>query len=213
MYSLCIDENRELWYDVFNLFKVNTLTMTECVSCKNVSKQDFSNNASTMVKLECPSMHVPVSMKLYIEQKMNDSEQIDGWRDEDGCGQVTTGIKSEKIANIEEVEFIIFRVQRLIQVDQQQHIIRTEISVDPNEELNLVDSNGISAKFVPISIIHHRGNVVGTSTEGHFLADVKNQNTNSWYRTSDNDHPVDITHSGLTKMGYIFLYKKSRNVK
>ena len=82
--------------------------------------------------------------------------------------------------------------------------------VDENEEVNLIDE--ISAKFLPISIIHHRGNVVGMSTEGHYLADVRNIETNSWYRTSDNDPPVDITHSGLTKMGYIFLYKKSRNV-
>ena len=49
--------------------------------------------------------------------------------------------KSEKIASIEEVEFIIFRIQRLIQFDQQQHIIRTEISVDANEEVNLIDAN------------------------------------------------------------------------
>ena len=119
--------------------------------------------------------------------------------------------KSEKIANIEEVEFIIFRIQRLIQFDQQQHIIRTEISVDANEEVNLIDANGTSAKYLPISIIHHRGNVIGKSTEGHFLADVKNNNTNTWFRTSDNDTPVDITKKGLTKMGYIFLYKKSRN--
>ena len=209
-FFLCLDENRELWYDVFNLFKVNTLSMTECALCRYVSKQDVSNNASTMVKLECPPE--PMSMKQYIEHKMNDSEEIDGWRDEDGCGQVTKGKKSEKIANIEEVEFIIFRVQRLIQVDQQQHIIRTQIRVDQNEEVNLIDANGISAKFLPISIIHHRGNVVGKSTEGHYLADVKNIETNSWYRTSDNDPPVDITHIGLTKMGYIFLYKKSRNV-
>ena len=93
-FFLCLDENRELWYDVFNLFKVNTLSMTECVSCENVSKQDASNSASTMVKLECP--HEPISMKQYIEQKMNDSEEIDGWRDEDGCGQVTKGKKVKK---------------------------------------------------------------------------------------------------------------------
>ena len=99
----------------------------------------------------------------------------------------------------------------MIQFDQQQHIIRTEISVDANEEVNLLDANGTSAKYLPISIIHHSGNVIGKSTEGHFLADVKNNNTNTWFRTSDNDTPVDITEKGLTKMGYIFLYKKSRN--
>ena len=75
-FFLCLDENRLLWYDIFNLFKVNTLSMTECVSCGNVSKQEVSSKASTLVKLECPNQ--PISMKMYIEQKMNDCEEIDG---------------------------------------------------------------------------------------------------------------------------------------
>ena len=43
------------------------------------------------------------------------------------------------------------------------------------------------------------------------LADVKNKDTQKWFRTSDSDPPKDLTQSGLTKNGYIFLYKKETN--
>jgi hypothetical protein len=63
--------------------------------------------------------------------------------------------------------------------------------------------------FSPIAIIHHSGNVRGDTTQGHYRADVKNREANCWYRTSDNDPPENLSEKGLTKMGYIFLYKKS----
>ena len=88
-------------------------------------------------------------------------------------------------------------------------ISKTEVRVGANDSINLTDVNGRSAQFDPISIIHHIGHVIGNTTQGHYLADVKNKNTNSWFRTSDNAPPEDITEIGLTKMGYIFLYKKS----
>ena len=88
-------------------------------------------------------------------------------------------------------------------------IIKTRVTVDLKDTVKLTDANGRSAQFVPISIIHHIGNVIGNTTHGHYLADVKNKVTNRWFRTSDNAPPEDITEIGLTKMGYIFLYKKT----
>ena len=206
----CLDENRESWYDVFNLFKVKTLTMTECASCNHVSRQEVSGPASSIIELECPI--VPVSMKHYVENKINGYEEYTGWRDEDGCGKVTVGKSSTRIASIEDTEYVVFVLKRLTVVQNNMEIIKTKISVDVNDRINLIDVNGRTAQFDPISIIHHIGHVIGNTTQGHYLADVKNKYTNSWFRTSDNAPPVDITHSGLTKMGYIFLYKKSRNV-
>ena len=37
---------------------------------------------------------------------------------------------------------------------------------------------------------------------------VKNKETGIWFRTSDNDQPKKLNASGLTKKGYIYLYKK-----
>ena len=59
-----------------------------------------------------------------------------------------------------------------------------------------------------MAIIHHSGNVVGETTQGHYRADVKNKDNQDWYRTSDNEPPQQLMKNGLTNMGYIFLYKK-----
>ena len=207
----CLNENQDVWPDVFSMFKVSTLERTQCVSCLHISQQEVSGDASTFIQLDCPSQ--PVSMKHYTESKMNGYEQRTGWRDEDGCGVITVGKQSRRIANIEDTEFIIFILSRLMEIDNEKHIIETEVTVDETEKLHLIDANGKSANFSPLSIIYHIGNVVGNTTQGHFMADVRNKNTNSWFRTSDNDPPKPITENGLTKMGYIFLYKKTRTEK
>jgi len=51
--------------------------------------------------------------------------------------------------------------------------------------------------------------VTGNDTQGHYRADVKNQFSNTWYRTSDNDRPQKLSTQSVTKTGYIFLYKQS----
>jgi len=60
-----------------------------------------------------------------------------------------------------------------------------------------------------IAIIHHSGIVTGNDTRGHYRADVKNQLSNTWYRTSDNDRPQKLSSQSVTKTGYIFLYKQT----
>ena len=207
-FFFCLDENRKKWSDVFNLFKVNTLSMTECTACNNVSSQEVSGNERSFISLDCPSQ--AVSMKTFIEEKMNGYELIQDWRDEDGCNEKTAGKTSTRLSNVEDAEYIIFLIERLIQIEGNLEIKRTKVKVEKTEEITLTDNNGRSAKFFPIAIIHHSGNVIGETTSGHYRADVKNYNTNKWYRTSDNDPPEDLSRKGLTQMGYIFLYKKSR---
>jgi hypothetical protein len=203
----CLDENRQAWPDVFDLFKINTLSETECYSCNNVSTQEVSGNERTFITLTCPSTNV--SMKHYIEDKMNGNELVQDWRDEDGCGKLSVGKMRTRITNIKETDYILFVLERLIRVDGDLHIVRTKVHVDEEEEIALFDINGEYAMFSPIAIIHHSGNVRGDTTQGHYRADVKNKEENCWYRTSDNDPPENLSDKGLTKMGYIFLYKKS----
>ena len=199
-----INENRETWPDVFNLFKVNTISSTQCVSCKNISSQEVGDEASTFIMFECPNSQE--SMKHFIENKLNKTEKRPLWRCEEGCGHVTIGLHSRKIENISETNFLIFILQRLIRIDGQLDIISTETIINQSDKIQLFDVAGRSAYFTPISIIHHSGNVSGESTQGHYRADVYNKNTQSWFRTSDNEPPVALTASGLTKQGYIFLY-------
>ena len=148
-------------------------------------------------------------MKQHIEDKMNTGEMVNGWRDEEGCRKLSKARCSQRISNIAETEFVIFVLERLVRIEGSLHIMNTKVTVEEREEITLLDINGESAKFFPIAIIHHTGNVTGDSTHGHYQADVRNKETNSWFRTSDNDCPISLSGENLTRKGYIFLYKKS----
>ena len=93
-------------------------------------------------------------------------------------------------------------------VGTQLHIADTKV-INSHEEVTIQDMNGESANFSPIAIIHHSGVVTGNDTRGHYRADVKNQFSNTWYRTSDNDPSQKLSSQEVTKTGYIFLYKQS----
>ena len=202
----CINQNREIWADVFNLFKVRTLSETECSSCGNISKQEVSANERTIISLQCPT--TPVNMKDYLEDQFTGFLEVENWRDEKGCGKKVIGRSRTKIFNINETNYIVFILERLLQVDDQLHIMNTKVHVNPDEEVNLIDVGGKIGKFLPLAIIHHSGGVLEQTTYGHYQADVINKVTRTWFRTSDNDQPKELNASGLTKKGYIFLYKK-----
>ena len=209
-FFICIDENREAWPDVFNLFKVKTQSETECCSCGHISRQEVGVNDRTLIFLTCPT--VQVNIKDYLENQLNGSQVRDGWRDEDGCGNVVTGKSRTRISNLEETDYIIIMLERLIRVENQLHIVDTKVDVNPEEEIHLIDMEGKVGKFLPLTIIHHSGGVVEQTTQGHYRADVENKETGKWFRTSDNEPPRELPASSLTKMGYIFLLKKSGNL-
>ena len=209
-FFFCLNENQESWPDVFNLFKIKTLSQTQCASCGHTSRQEVSGNERTFITLSCPSE--TVNMKTYIEDQMNGFTVVEDWRDEDGCGVQTEGRSRTRISNIEDVQYVIFVLERLIRIDHRLHIMKTTVNVNPDEEVLLMDMDGKLGKFAPMAIIHHSGNVRGQTTQGHYRADVKNKETKNWFRTSDNEPPESLSVNGLTKMGYIFLYKKSNAV-
>ena len=110
--------------------------------------------------------------------------------------------------NIYETDYIIFMLDRLQAFDGHLHIVNTKVNVDPGEEVNITDIDRKVGKFLPIAIIHHSGSIIEQTTRGHYQTDVRNKETGSWFRTSDNDPPKKLNASGLTKKGYIYLYKK-----
>ena len=62
----CLDENSGSWLDVFNLFKIKTITKTVCSSCKYESIQQAElNSENTSISLTCPFSNV--DFKAYVE--------------------------------------------------------------------------------------------------------------------------------------------------
>ena len=62
--------------------------------------------------------------------------------------------------------------------------------------------------FEPIAVIEHLGGMTASgTTQGHYVCDVKHMD-DKWYRTSDNDMPIEITKRNVSKQAAVFLYYK-----
>ena len=146
-------------------------------------------------------------MSSFIHQKLNGSEAVPSWRDESGCKQIAVGNCSTRLEDVNVANYLIFALSRLITVDGNLQIIDRKIKYGGN--ITLSDISGSKAVFSPIAIIHHSGQVTGSTTSGHYQADVLDVSSNKWIRTSDDNLPVVISESNVSDQGYIFLYKKT----
>ena len=153
---------------------------------------------------DCPDENT--SMATLLDREFNKSETVYDWKDEDGCKKKTVGEKSTRIKDLEETNFLVIILKRLTKVDGNLKIIRQKIPL--GADVILQDIKGKSSVFKPIAVIHHRGEVIGNTTRGHYMADVLHMSSNTWFRTSDDEAPKKIPQCGVTNQGYIFLYKK-----
>ena len=204
----CLDENSGSWLDVFNLFKIKTITKTVCSSCnyESIQQAEF-NSENTSISLTCPFSNV--DFKAYVEEQMNQYEVVQGWKDQVGCGKISSGKVIKRIYNISERKYIVIIIHRLMRFGNSIEINNTEIRIQENVPICLVDQNGLSASFKLLGVVHHTGNVDGNNqTFGHYRADVYNKKSGNWFRTSDAQTPIKLPPNGITKDGYIYLLKK-----
>eukprot|EP00092_Neocalanus_flemingeri_P022722 GFUD01024642.1.p1 GENE.GFUD01024642.1~~GFUD01024642.1.p1 ORF type:complete len:2733 (+),score=580.47 GFUD01024642.1:994-8199(+) len=204
-FFICLAENRNHWLDVYNLFTANSVSFTTCSSCQNVSRQEKDESENIFFTFECPKDNL--TMSALIERKMNGSEIVNDWRDEDGCNKITIGKNSTRIQDVGKTEFLIFVLSRLMEIDGNLNIIDTKVPVGGS--VSLKDSNGHSAEFSPMAVIHHSGIVMENTTMGHYQADLMDKHSRKWIRTSDDELPTEISVADVTDQGYIFLYKKN----
>ena len=80
---ICLAENRKHWTDVNELFEFETESFTTCSICQNVSSPNQSVTKRIFLQFECPEENIPMSC--FIECKLNFSEVVSDWRDEEGC--------------------------------------------------------------------------------------------------------------------------------
>ena len=64
--------------------------------------------------------------------------------------------------------------------------------------------------YQPISILEYQGTMNSRGdSQGHYICDVKDVNSNKWFRTNDNREPLPIQESDVSKLGYIILFKRN----
>ena len=71
------------------------------------------------------------------------------------------------------------------------------------------DDVGCMGIFEAIAIIDHQGQMTRDGEgQGHYRCDVKERDTQTWYQTNDNNHPVPICIENVTDKAVVVLYSK-----
>ena len=205
-FFICIEENKEHWQDIYNLFKFSYFNYTICSNCHQMSRPDRTdNNEHIIFLLNCPSN--PQKLSSLIRSSMNEPSEVTQWRHEEGCGQITTGWNYRKIENLTILKFLLVIVERVTELENGRlQIIDTQIEVDG--EFPVRDSQDREIFLRPVAIIHHTGRVNkgSRSTSGHYQTDILDADTDQWYQTSDEDLPLPVATP--SDQGYIIVLKR-----
>ena len=71
------------------------------------------------------------------------------------------------------------------------------------------DASGCNGQYEAISIIEFDGNLTSYGeSSGHYTCDIKENISNTWYRTNDERPPLPIGLSDVTQYGYVVLLKR-----
>ena len=72
------------------------------------------------------------------------------------------------------------------------------------------DMQGHEANYEVISIIEFKGSLNSSGqSQGHYICDVQEQSTTSWFRTNDNCYPIPILLENVSKNAYVILLKRT----
>ena len=73
------------------------------------------------------------------------------------------------------------------------------------------DMNGLHTCYEAIAVIEYQGNITRSGdTQGHYICDIRDK-WFRWYRTNDNQHPIQLTISEVSRTGYAILYRRVVN--
>ena len=68
---------------------------------------------------------------------------------------------------------------------------------------------GNTDAYEVVAVIEYKGNVSSTGdSDGHYICDIKDKVSGMWFRTNDNNDPVQIELASVSASAYIVLYKK-----
>ena len=71
------------------------------------------------------------------------------------------------------------------------------------------DAGGNVSGYEAVAIIEYQGTLSrGIVSQGHFICDIKDNDTKQWFRTNDNRTPVQIDTSQVSKKAYALLFKR-----
>ena len=73
------------------------------------------------------------------------------------------------------------------------------------------DWDGSEANFSPCAIVEHKGHMLDDrETSGHYICDIEDKQTGQWFRTNDNQIPVQIDLESVTKKPVVIMFRKQK---
>ena len=200
-FFLCLEANKHHWIDVYEMFQFQLQCYTKCSNCGNENLFNLPDK-QFFLTFDSPDDHVSITE--FVQSKFNEPERYEGWKDESGCGRVSTCLKYSRIDSTIDIQFLIVVVKRLC-LDERGNLTINQKKIELTD-LSLEATYGVSLNFKPIAVIHHSGHVIDKETRGHYMADILDIKTNQWIRTSDDDAPKAVLQP--SNQGYIYLFKK-----
>ena len=71
------------------------------------------------------------------------------------------------------------------------------------------DVRGNQVQYEAVSIIEYVGSLSRTGqSHGHYICDVKEKKSKIWFRTNDDQYPIQLPLSEVSQNGYVVLYKR-----
>ena len=72
-------------------------------------------------------------------------------------------------------------------------------------------SSGEICSYESIAIIEFRGHIDSyDNSSGHYICDILEEKSRTWFRTNDNAMPISISVDDVSKQGYAILYKLTK---
>ena len=73
----------------------------------------------------------------------------------------------------------------------------------------LRDFQDVDARYKAVSVLEFLGSINSSGvSQGHYICDVQDKSTTSWFRTNDNSFPVSINEDQVSKKAYVVLLKR-----
>ena len=200
-FFIALSQCRVSWIDVYTFLNFSFQGVISCSNCGWVSNQNIEENI--YLEFDCP----PNGTSLAEVVRMNLNEGVPlRYNCRGGCG-TTRCLQKKLIQDVTASKYITIVLTRTIQLPTGRFKKITN-NVSAIEEALIIDSQGNEGIFKCISILKHQGvlHQDGRSS-GHYTADVYNNSTKTWWRTSDNDRPVPLSIDHVTENGFIFMLK------
>ena len=84
-----------------------------------------------------------------------------------------------------------------------------EINFMVNDIILHKDSKNAASFYEAISVVEFNGTLQSSGeSQGHYICDIMDKSSKSWYRTNNNSRPFQIRLQDVSKYGYVVLYKR-----